>query len=289
MQSLMALLSNIHSSELHRNMRKIWEKYDPVTRQTLGACFLAFFFNGVLTMMIGSALPDMKAAYGINDTQAGLMLSGHSAGNLIACFLSGLVPLWLGKRKSITVLSAIAAIGFLMMLASGNPIWLVVAFILTGIGRGSISNFNNGTVNLVTAGSPTAINLLHSFFAIGAISAPLFFLLANRLSGWRAAILLTVALGVTVSFNFSRLHLTNDRPDRTDHRQKSMLRSGSNRSAQWLIGTPPKRAVLHTARRRRWRSATTCALPGSDGKRSMRGAASPSVISPSPNASQKCR
>lgn len=109
-----------------------------------------------------------------------------------------------------------------MMLVSGNPLWLITAFVLTGVGRGSISNFNNGTVNLVTGGSPTAINLLHSFFAIGAISAPLLFLLANRLSGWRAAILLTVALGAAVSFNFSRLHLPNDRPDRGDSRQKSM-------------------------------------------------------------------
>jgi fucose permease len=203
-------------------MRRIWGKYDNITRQALGACFFAFLFNGVLTMMIGSALPDMKATYHLSDTQAGLMLSGHSAGNLIACFLSGLVPLWLGRRKSITILSVIAALGFIMMLVSGNPLWLITAFVLTGVGRGSISNFNNGTVNLVTGGSPTAINLLHSFFAIGAISAPLLFLLANRLSGWRAAILLTVALGVAVSFNFSRLHLPNDRPDRGDGRQKSM-------------------------------------------------------------------
>jgi len=204
-------------------MQAFYRSLSTDTRRVLGACFLAFFFNGMQTMMMGSFLPDMKAAYLLSDTQAGLLLSGHSAGNLVACFVSGLVPLWLGRRRAIVTLSAVAALGFAMMLLSGNPLWLMIAFVFTGTGRGSISNFNNNTVNRVTGGSPTASNLLHSFFAVGAISAPLIFLLADRLAGWRAAVLVIVALGAAVSFNFSRQRFQDDRPDRRDKAQKSMV------------------------------------------------------------------
>lgn len=193
------------------------------TRRILGACFLAFFFNGLMTMMMGSLLPDLKATYHLTDTQAGLMLSGHSAGNLLACFLSGLLPLWLGKRKSITMLVALAAMGFAMMLVSGNPLWLLIGFAFTGVGRGSISNFNNTTVNVTTGGSPAALNLLHSVFAVGAILAPLVFLLAGRLGGWYAAAGLIAVLGAVVAFHFSRLQLPDDQPDRRDVTQRSMV------------------------------------------------------------------
>ena len=203
--------------------------FDERTRKILGACFLAFLFNGLMTLMMGSILPDMKIAYGLSDTQSGLMLAGHSAGNLIACFLGGLAPLWLGRRKSIILLSAIASIGFAMMLAYGNPVWLITAFIFSGIGRGSISNFNNTTVNRVTHGSPSASNVLHSFFAVGAISAPLVFLIADRIAGWQAAVVLIAVLGAFIAINFSTLRFDDDRPDRSDRSQHTLtfLRNSS--------------------------------------------------------------
>jgi len=203
-------------------MHKLFSGFDRGTRRILGACFLAFFLNGLTTLMMGSLLPDMKASYGLTDTQSGIILSGHSIGNLIACFLSGLVSLWLGRRKAIVALSIISSIGFTMVLFFGNPLWLIAAFILTGIGRGSISNFNNATVNRVTHGDPSASNVLHSFFAAGAICAPLVFLLASRVAGWKTAVVCIVLLGIGVTVNFSTLRLPDDRPDRADQSQKSL-------------------------------------------------------------------
>ena len=210
-------------------MQKFLSGFDRGTRRILIACFLAFFLNGLTTLMMGSLLPDMKTAYGLTDTQSGIILSGHSIGNLIACFLSGLVSLWLGRRRAIVALSIVSSIGFALILFFGNPLLLVAAFILTGIGRGSISNFNNATVNRVTRGSPSASNLLHSFFAAGAICAPLVFLLASRVAGWKAAVLVIVLLGISVTVNFSTIRLPDDRPDRADPSQKSFafLRNSS--------------------------------------------------------------
>ena len=84
------------------------KKLDGRSRTLLYACFFAFFCNGALTLTMGSAIPDLKATYGLNDTISGLFLSAHSAGNLVAGFVSGLVPLYLGQRRSIMLLSALA-------------------------------------------------------------------------------------------------------------------------------------------------------------------------------------
>ena len=206
------------------------------TRRVLSTCFFAFFSNGLMTLMMGSVLPDLRSAYRLTDAQGGLMLAAHSAGNLAASLLSGLVPLWLGsRRRAIVMLSALAALGYGMLLLFGNPLWLMLAFAITGMSRGSISNFNNSTVNRMTAGNPSASNLLHSFFAAGAISAPLIFLVTFRIGGWQAAIVAIVVLGALVSLAFTRVRLTDDRPDRADGAQKS-LRFLRNRTFLLLGG-----------------------------------------------------
>ena len=185
-------------------------------RAILYTCFFAFFCNGSLSLMMGSAMPDLKAAYGLSDTVSGLFLSAHSAGNLIAGFISGLVPLYLGQKKSIILLSSLAFIGFAMMIIWGNPVWLFLAFVFTGLGRGSVSNFDNRMVNLLSGGSPIGTNLLHSSFAVGAIVTPMIFLVVSRAMGWRAALGVVVLFGCISLFNLSRMKLKQDKMDRKD-------------------------------------------------------------------------
>lgn len=83
------------------------KKLDRSGKELLATCFFAFFCNGSLSLMLGSAMPDLKATYGLSDSLSGIFLSAHSAGNLIAGLISGLVPLWLGQRKSILLLSSL--------------------------------------------------------------------------------------------------------------------------------------------------------------------------------------
>lgn len=185
-------------------------------RSILYTCFFAFFCNGSLALMMGSAIPDLKAAYQLSDTLSGLFLSAHSIGNLIAGFISGIVPLYLGQKKSILLLSSLAFIGFTMMIVWGNPVWLFLAFVFTGLGRGSVTNFDNRMVNQISGGSPVGTNLLHSCFAVGAILTPLIFLTISRCMGWRAAVGVVVLFGCVSLFNLSRMKLQQDHLDRLD-------------------------------------------------------------------------
>lgn len=185
-------------------------------RSILYTCFFAFFCNGSLALMMGSAIPDLKAAYQLSDTLSGLFLSAHSIGNLIAGFISGIVPLYLGQKKSILLLSSLAFIGFAMMIVWGNPVWLFLAFVFTGLGRGSVTNFDNRMVNQISGGSPVGTNLLHSCFAVGAILTPLIFLTISRCLCWRAAVGVVVLFGCVSLFNLSRMKLQQDHLDRRD-------------------------------------------------------------------------
>jgi len=197
-------------------MFSFFKKLDRNSRSTLLTCFFIYTCSGIYTLIMGSVMPDLKAAYSLSDTFSGLILSAHSAGNMIAGFVSALIPLYLGERRSITVLASLLAIGFLMILISGNPVWLLLALVLTGFGRGSVTNFNNRTVNVVSGGSPAAANLLHASFAIGAIVAPMLFLGVRNWLGWRAAIICVVMIGAVGIWRLTRLKLPNDRPDRKD-------------------------------------------------------------------------
>ena len=83
---------------------------DKSRRTLLYACFYAFFCNGMIALTQGSMMPDMKAAYGLTDTAGGLMLSAHSIGNLAAGFLSGVVGVYIGRKRTAILLNAGAAL-----------------------------------------------------------------------------------------------------------------------------------------------------------------------------------
>ncbi|MBQ8200274.1 MAG: MFS transporter [Clostridia bacterium] len=199
------------------------KKLDKHDKHALFACFFAFFCNGTLSLMMGSVMPDLKAAYNLSDAASGVFISAHSAGNLVAGLVSGLVPLWLGQKRSIVVLSALAFIGYAMMTIAGWPAWLFLAFLLVGFGRGSVSNFDNRMVNQLSGGSPAASNLLHSCFAVGAILTPLVFLTLRNSFSWQIGVGYVLVLGVISLFNLGRMQLKNDRPSPKDKTNSTLV------------------------------------------------------------------
>ncbi len=173
--------------------------------------------------MMGSVMPDLKAAYNLSDTTSGLFISAHSAGNLIAGLVSGLIPLWLGQKRSIFVLSGLAFIGYLMTIIAGWPAWLFLAFLLIGFGRGSVSNFDNRMVNQLSGGSPAAANLLHSCFAVGAILTPLVFLTLRNTFSWQVGVGYVILLCAMSLINMARMQLKNDRPSPKDKKNSTLV------------------------------------------------------------------
>ena len=82
-----------------------------------------------------------------------------------------------------------------MLLASGNPVWLLTAMGLIGISKGAVTNYNNQIMTELAEGDAGPLNLMHAFFAIGACIAPFIVLLCGKVdaSGWRLAVFLSAA------------------------------------------------------------------------------------------------
>ena len=199
------------------------KKLDKRQRFIVFTCFFAFFVNGQVSLMMGSFVPDLQANYGISGTVSGLLISAHSIGNLIAGFVSGLVPLLLGRKRSIICLHTLTFVGYAMIILFGNPVLLFLAFLLVGFGRGSVTNFNSRQINLLSDGSPAASNIMHAVFAIGAIIAPMVFLVLKRWIGWQAGLVWVILFGCVSLSNMMRMDLgADDKPERADRTNRTL-------------------------------------------------------------------
>ena len=131
-----------------------YTKLDTDEKFIMNAVFYVFFVNGIFAMVMGSLLPLISQEYGLSDTVSGALISAHSVGNLISGFIAGILPAYLGRKRSIIVLSSFVTMGFIIMITTGSTLLLLTAFLFTGLSRGSVSNFNNTMVNEVSDSSP---------------------------------------------------------------------------------------------------------------------------------------
>jgi FHS family glucose/mannose:H+ symporter-like MFS transporter len=178
------------------------------------SCYYLFFVTGGFALLVGAIIPYMRETYNLSYQITGLLISFHAFGSLISSFVGGIIPVYLGRKISILLLSSAAVIGFILMTLTGNPFFLLLAFFLTGINKGAISNFGNTIVNDIATGKAWAQNLLHSMFAIGAFVSPfvaLFFTHGNT-HGWVYAVLIWAFLCFTELIVLTRLKIPNNFP-----------------------------------------------------------------------------
>ena len=78
----------------------------------------------------------------------------------------------IGRKATIVSMSALIPLMWLIITWIPPVPVLYAAFVLLGIGRGSVSIINNAVVNDNSDGKPAALNLLHMTFAVGAFLSP---------------------------------------------------------------------------------------------------------------------
>ncbi|MDO4270701.1 MAG: MFS transporter [Eubacteriales bacterium] len=152
--------------------------------------FLVYLALGIGLIMLGSVLPELRAAYGLDYKTGGTLLSVQSVGYLAVGLVTGAASVKLGQKRAYLALYALMPVGFVMLLTNGAPLWLMAAMLLIGLAKGAITDYNNRIMSEYSGGNATPLNLLHAFFAIGACAAPLLVLLCLRKggNGWRLAL-----------------------------------------------------------------------------------------------------
>ena len=164
--------------------------------------YIVFMVNGMLALSIGSMLPFIRDARGLDYGFCGMIVSLHSVGNLLSSFFAGIVPAFLGKKKSILLFESFFAISFALILFGQNNFCLVLAFLMTGLARGAASNYCNAKINALAPGKAWIINGLHAMFSIGAFLFPILLTLitGTNASNWIYACVMMLAVGVLAWF-----------------------------------------------------------------------------------------
>lgn len=155
----------------------------PNRTAALARCYAAFLLSGMGSLMVGSLLPYLRAAYDLDYGFSGLLLSAQPVGNLIATLLAGVLPLYLGRRRSVLLLTVWMPVAYLLFSTASLPVLLLAACFCTGLARGGGANFCNVSVSTLAGENPGALNLLHGAFALGALSAPFLLIGSERLTG----------------------------------------------------------------------------------------------------------
>lgn len=179
-------------------------------RGLMYAMYFAFLCSGLVSQLFGAILPFMETEYGLSKTFQGALISAHQVGNLLAVFIAGYLPYAIGRKKSTVSLSSGKALGLLIMGLTGNPALLIIAFALTGVGRGTLSNITNVVISEVSEKKTSALNILHATFAIGAIVSPFLVMLVTKNGGsWRIPLFIIMTLEVISVIAITRSSLSN--------------------------------------------------------------------------------
>lgn len=160
--------------------------------------YITFIINGMLALSIGSLLPFIREARGLDYVLSGLLVSLHSVGNFLSSFFAGTIAMAIGRKRTILIFNAFFAIAFALILVGNHNAFLIVAFFMTGLARGATSNFCNTVINNLAPGKAGIINGLHAMFSIGAFLFPILLtvLTANDAGNWIYACVFMLIMGV---------------------------------------------------------------------------------------------
>jgi len=161
-------------------------------------CYTIFIINGMLALSVGLLLPFIRERADLSYAFAGVLISFHSIGYIFASFTAGLLPLKIGRKKSALIFNSSLALSFVLMILSNNHALLLLSFALTGVARGSTSNFATQFINKIAPGVAWIINGLHAMFAVGAFTLPLMltFLTSTNSDNWFLLIYFMIIMGI---------------------------------------------------------------------------------------------
>ena len=152
--------------------------------------YYIFLASGLMNTLFGTVMPFLGEEYGLSYSARGMLLSYLQMGNLAAIFISGALPYLIGRKTNTVIFTSLMILGNIMVVMTGNPVFLALSFAFVGVGRGTLANITNVVVSAKTGNRTAGLNLLHAAFAIGAVAAPLLLIMSLGIS-WRVSALVS--------------------------------------------------------------------------------------------------
>ncbi|HET9456134.1 MAG TPA: MFS transporter [Candidatus Limnocylindrales bacterium] len=179
------------------------------------AC-LAFVLIGWSGLLVPSLIRSVRDAFDQSDAGIGLFYLIYATLYASGSFLGGLATERLGRR---TVLVGGALLhGAGIVLLGVAPTWVVfmIAALPMGLGAGILDGGNNGLIlDLYVRGRGRALNLLHLFFSVGALTAPVTIgLLVEGGIGWQLIVIGTGLFAFPLAALYGFVAMPGGRRDR---------------------------------------------------------------------------
>ncbi len=174
------------------------------------ASFLLIGWSGLL---VPSLIRAVKSAFDQTDAGMGVFYFVFATAWAIGSFGGGFATERVGRRSVLTLGSALLAVGLMGFgFATNWAVFLALA-VPGGIGAGVIDAGANGLfLDLFPAGRGRALNLLHLFFSIGALAAPLAIgRLVEGGVGWQGILVISGLAAVPVAVGFGSVAMPSGR------------------------------------------------------------------------------
>ncbi len=157
----------------------------------------AFFLSGICAISSSVIISLLQEQRGLDYGTAGSLLSVMSIGNLIAGFLTGALPVKIGTKRTILLLTSGYAIGYaLMMLPSAGLPLLFLSWAFVGFAKGCAINTCTLMVGNHSQDRTKGLNIMSAFYACGALLSPILAALAGRVSSYASYLVLAILGGL---------------------------------------------------------------------------------------------
>ena len=167
------------------------------------AGFAAFFFSGVCAISSGVVVSQLQEQYGFAYGVTGTLLSLMNIGNLVAGFMSGVLPGMLGgMKRSVLLLSLGYLAGYGLMGFTGAVALLGLVSFWWARPRARSSTPATVLVGDSSPDRTRGMNIMHSCYACGALLCPFVIAAAGR-AGAKAPLFLLALLGAALWLAFA--------------------------------------------------------------------------------------
>jgi fucose permease len=136
--------------------------------------WLSFLLIGWSGLLVPSLIRSVKGSFDQSDAGIGILYFVYALVYAAGSLGGGLVTERVGRRTVLSLAAALHGLGFIGFgLAPSWGLFLIAA-LPAGLGAGGLDGGGNGLIlDLYRSGRGRALNLLHLFFSLGALTAPL--------------------------------------------------------------------------------------------------------------------
>lgn len=159
-------------------------------------CYITIGLLGIYISIYQSIINTINRDYSISNAVAGVIISMHFIGSLVAPVIFGEISDRVGKKAVVIEAFIIFIIGLLLVYLFHSIVIVAIGIFLIGGGFGVIEGTLSGLLSDVNAGEANrVISISQIFFSIGAVAGPLIVLsLIDLYSGWKELFLFLIIL-----------------------------------------------------------------------------------------------